>query len=128
MVDSYQDFWCNLMLLARIKGTFDGEEDHRQKRSAQSIMHCIIGYYCLSVSGIPLSNWKFGILLNLPNWNTLYERYIKFIYVMKQLNTVDFIVSKITYEYQFAYSLQVWPRFHPTCGGGKQIRERSIST
>ena len=59
-----------MMLLARIKGTFNGEEGHRQKSSVQSIMHRIIGYYRLSVSGTLLSNWKFGMLLNLPNWNT----------------------------------------------------------
>ena len=59
-----------MMLLARVKKRFNGEEGHRQKRTVQSIMHRIIGYYRLSVSGTPLSNWKFGILLNLPNWNT----------------------------------------------------------
>ena len=59
------------MLLARIKGTFNGEEGHRQKSSVQSIMHRIIGYYRLSVSGILLSDLKFGILLKLPNWNSL---------------------------------------------------------
>ena len=58
------------MLLARIKGTFNGEESHRQKSSIQSIMYRIIGYFHLSVSGIFLSIWKFGILLNLSNWNT----------------------------------------------------------
>ena len=47
-----------MMLLARIKGTFNGEEGHRQKSSVQSIMHRIIGDYRLSVSGILLSNWK----------------------------------------------------------------------
>ena len=59
-----------MILLARIKGTLTVEKGHRQKSSVQSIMHRIIGYYRLSVSGTPLSNWKFGILLNLPNWNT----------------------------------------------------------
>ena len=51
------------MLLAWIKGTFNSEEGHRQKSSVKSIMHRIIGYYGLSVSGILLSNCKFGILL-----------------------------------------------------------------
>ena len=59
------------MLLDWIKGTFNGEEGHRQKSSVQSIMHRIIGYYRLaSVSGILLSNWKFENIANLPNWNT----------------------------------------------------------
>ena len=60
-----------MMLLARIKGTFNDEEGHRQKSSVQSIMHRTIGYYRLSVSGILLSDLKFGILLKLPNWNSL---------------------------------------------------------
>ena len=57
------------MLLALIKGTFNGEEGLELKSSAQSIMHRIIGYIRLRVSGILLSNWKSGILPNLPNWN-----------------------------------------------------------
>ena len=71
--DSYQAFQCNMMFLAWIKGTFNDEEGLGQKSSVQSIMHHsimhrIIGY--IRVSAILLSNWKFEILLNLPNWNT----------------------------------------------------------
>ena len=68
--DSYQAFQCNMMLLAWIKGIFNGEEGLGEKCSVQSVMHRIIRYIRLRVSGILLSNRKFRILLNLPNWNT----------------------------------------------------------
>ena len=42
--DSYQAFQCNMILLAWIKGTFNGEEGLGKKSSVQSIMHRIIGY------------------------------------------------------------------------------------
>ena len=42
-----------MMLLALIKGTFNGEEGLRQKSSVQSIMHRVIGCIRLGVSGIP---------------------------------------------------------------------------
>ena len=66
--DSYRAFQCNRMLLAWIKGTFNSEEGFWQESSVQSVMHRIIGY--TRVSSILYSNWKFEILLNLPNWNT----------------------------------------------------------
>ena len=71
------------MLLAWIKGNFNGEEGHRQKSPEQSIVHRIIGYYGLSVSSILLSNCKFGILLICQTGILRNERYIKFIHVMK---------------------------------------------
>ena len=57
------------MFLAWIKGTFNDEEGLGQKSSVQSVMHRIIEYIRLRVPGILLSNWKFGILPSLPNWN-----------------------------------------------------------
>ena len=81
--DSYQAFQCNMILLAGIKGTFNGKEGHRQKSSVKSIMHGIIGYYRLSMSGILLSNWKFGILVICQIEILCNERYITFIHVMK---------------------------------------------
>ena len=60
------------MLLDWIKGTFNGEEGHRQKSSVQS------NYRLISVSGILLSNWKFEIL---PIWQIgilHHERYMKY--------------------------------------------------
>ena len=58
------------MLLAGTKGTFNDEEGLAQKSSVQSIMHCIVGYIRLWVSGIYLCYWKLGTLLDLLNWNT----------------------------------------------------------
>ena len=67
------------MLLNWIKGTFNGEEGHRQKSSVQSIMHRIIGYYRLiSVSGILLSNWKFEMLLICQTGILHHEKYMKY--------------------------------------------------
>ena len=57
------------MLLAWVKGTFNGEEGLGQKSFVQTVMHRIIGYILLRVSDIFLSNSKFGILGNLPNLN-----------------------------------------------------------
>ena len=42
--DSYQASQCNKMLLAWIKGTFNGEEGLGHKSSLKSIMYRIIGY------------------------------------------------------------------------------------
>ena len=67
---SYQAFQCNMILLPWIKGNFNDEKGLGQKSPVQSIMHDIVGYIRLRVSGILLSNWKIGILLNLPNRNT----------------------------------------------------------
>ena len=73
-----------MMLLARIKKPFNGEEGHRQKSSVQSVIgYRIIGCYRLSASGILSSNWKFGILLICQIGILRNERYIKFIHVMK---------------------------------------------
>ena len=55
-----------MMLLAGIKGIFNGEERLGQKNSVQSIMHHIIGYIRFRHT---LSNWKFRIWINFPNWN-----------------------------------------------------------
>ena len=103
--NSYQAFQYNMMLLAWIKGTFNGEESHRQKSSVQSIIYRITGYYRLSVSDMLLSNLTFGILLFCQIGILRNERYIKFIHVEKYRNTVDLSVSNITYEYRFVYSL-----------------------
>ena len=65
-----------MMLLAGIKGTFNGEEGHRQKSSVQSIIYRITGYYRLSVSDILLSNLTFGILLSCQIGILRNERYI----------------------------------------------------
>ena len=55
------------MLLAWIKGTCNGEEGLGQKSSIQSIMHRIIGYIRLRMSGIA----KFPKLEYLPVKDTL---------------------------------------------------------
>ena len=68
-------------------------------------MHPIIEYYRLSMSGILLSNWNFGILLICQIGILRDERYITFIHVMEYRNTVDLSVSNITYKYRFAFKI-----------------------